>query len=199
MSGRPAEVLLPNTGENSTLPSRFFRTDPAEAVATGIYGAAVAQARRPELYAVLGVPDSVTGRFEMVVLHAVLVIERLKRDGEAGRALGQLVFDDFCRDMDQSLRELGFGDQAVPKRMKALGEGFYGRAAAYGDSLGDRPGLATAIARNVFPDGEPPVAAGWLADYAIAVAAALAGTSVDEIAAGRAVLPDPAAFAKAEA
>ncbi len=179
---------------------RLFRPDRAdEAAAVAIYGALVAQARAPALYALLGVPDSVSGRFEMVVLHTVLTIDRLKRDGERGGALGQHVFDDFCRDMDQSLRELGFGDMAVPKRMKKLGESFYGRAEAYGSAVGDRAALATAIARNVFPDMDAGASARRLADYARAVMEALAATPMEELVAGKVAFPDPAAFAGAEA
>ena len=172
--------------------ARLFRADrAAETAAAAAYGAIVAQARAPGLYAALGVPDSVTGRFEMVVLHTVLVIDRLRKDGEAGAALGQLVFDDFCRDMDQSLRELGFGDMAVPKRMKKLGESFYGRAEAYGRTLADKGGLAEAIARNVFPDSVASVGASRLADYAIAVAAVLAETPLASIGEGRVPFPIP--------
>jgi cytochrome b pre-mRNA-processing protein 3 len=177
---------------------RLFRPDrSSEAVAAAIYGAVVAQARRPALYALLAVPDSVTGRFEMVVLHTVMVIERLKREGDRGKAMGQLVFDQFCHDMDQSLRELGFGDQAVPKRMKALGESFYGRAAAYGATLDDRPGLAAAIGRNVFPDAGDQRAATRMAAYAHAAAKALMLAPWDAVTAGRLPFPDPAAFAEA--
>ncbi len=184
------------TGGATSLFARLFRADrAAESAAAAAYGAVVAQARAPALYAALGVPDSVTGRFEMVVLHTVLVIERLRREGEPGTALGQLVFDDFCKDMDQSLRELGFGDMAVPKRMKKLGESFYGRAEAYGRTLADKAGLAEAIARNVFPDGAAPAGAGRLADYAVATAAALAETLLADIGAGRVAFPDPAGFA----
>src|SRR4029079_1330843 len=129
---------------------RFFRgSSRSDRAAVALYAALVAQARAPGLYAVLGVPDTVTGRFEMVVLHSILIIDRLKRSGVAGKELGQEVFDAFCRDMDQSLRELGFGDQSVPKRMKQLGESFYGRAEAYGRALGDHAGLAAALGRNV--------------------------------------------------
>ena len=42
-----------------------------------IYGAIVTQARHPALYAGLGVPDTPSGRYEMVVLHLFLVMERL--------------------------------------------------------------------------------------------------------------------------
>ena len=180
--------------------ARLFRSDSAaEAAGVAAYGAIVAQARAPALYATLGVPDSVTGRFEMVVLHTVLVIERLRQGGAGGAALGQLVFDSFCRDMDQSLRELGFGDLAVPKRMKKLGEGFYGRAEAYGRTIDDRAGLAAAIARNVFPDSPETARAGQLADYAMASAAALVNTPLDKIGQGTMIFPDPAVFAEAQA
>ena len=180
--------------------ARLFRADrAAESAAAATYGAIVVQARAPALYTALGVADSVTGRFEMVVLHAVLVIERLRREGEAGTALGQLVFDNFCKDMDQSLRELGFGDLGVPKRMKKMGESFYGRAEAYGRTLGDRTELAAAIARNVFPDDATTASASRLADYAIAAAAVLAETPLARIAEGAVAFPDPAAFAEAAA
>lgn len=178
--------------------ARLFRTDrEAESAATAIYGAIVAQARLPALYAGLGVANSVTGRFEMIVLHTILLIRRLRQDGPAGAKLAQLVFDSFCRDMDQSLRELGFGDMAVPKRMKKLGESFYGRAEAYGRTLTDRRRLAEAFQRNVFPDGTTTAGASRLADYAIAAAAALAEVPLDRIGEGRVAFPDPAAFAEA--
>lgn len=178
--------------------ARLFGADrAAEAAAQAAYDAIVAQARSPALYAALGVPDSVTGRFEMVILHTVLVIERMRREGAPGSALGQLVFDDFCRDMDQSLRELGFGDLGVPKRMKKLGESFYGRAEAYGRTLGDRGGLASAIARNVFPDSTTTTNASRLADYAIASAKALAETPLERIGTGALAFPNPAEFAEA--
>jgi cytochrome b pre-mRNA-processing protein 3 len=179
--------------------NRLFRKDrSAEDSGTAIYRAVVVQSRQPALYGRLGVPDSVTGRFEMVVLHAVLMLERLRREGEKGKPVSQAVFDDFCRDMDQSLRELGFGDQAVPKRMKQLGENFYGRAHAYSAAAGDHALLTAAIARNVFGDTEAASAeAHRLAHYALAVDAALADVSWADLAAGRVAFPDPAGFAEA--
>jgi cytochrome b pre-mRNA-processing protein 3 len=165
-------------------------------MAAAVYGAVVAQARQPAFYAVLGVPDSVTGRFEMVVLHAVLVLERLKREGEPGRDLGQRMFDNFCSDMDQSLRELGFSDHAMPKRMKGLGESFYGRAEAYARSATDAAELAAALGRNVFGGVESSRDAAPLAKYAIATQERLAATPWEAFAAGTLSFPDPAAFAE---
>jgi len=166
---------------------RLFRRDSeAGAIAATLYGAIVAQARNPLLYRDFGVADTVTGRFEMVVLHVILVLDRLQREGEAEKALGQRVFDLYCTDMDRSLRELGIGDLGVPKRMKKMTEAFYGRAGAYREAFaaGDAQRLGDAIARNVFPEGAENEARA-LAAYAFASAGALAATPVAEIGAGR--------------
>ena len=84
-------------------------------------------------------PDSVEGRFELIVLHLVLVLRRLadgsRRYGRPSLGparLGQRLFDVFCRDMDDNLREMGVGDLAVPKPMRRFGEAFFGRQGAYG-------------------------------------------------------------------
>ena len=82
-----------------------------------------------------GVPDTVNGRFEMIMLHAVLVLHRLEGEVRPVRRLGQGLFDAFCRDMDASLREMGVGDLAVPRKMRGIGEAFYGRQAAYRAAL----------------------------------------------------------------
>ena len=48
-----------------------------------VYGAIVAAARHPRFYAQWGVADTVDGRYDMIVLHAVLVLDRLVAEGEA--------------------------------------------------------------------------------------------------------------------
>ena len=62
------------------------------------------------------------------------------------RPLGQAVFDHFCSDMDANLREMGVGDMAVPRKMKAIAEAFYGRKRAYDAALA-APGLASSPPR----------------------------------------------------
>jgi len=119
------------------------------------------------------VPDTVNGRFEMVVLPAVLLLRRLESEPASLRRLGQALFERFCQDMDGSLREMGVGDLAVPAKMRKIGEAFYGSQAAYVAALaaGDREPLVAALARNVF--GARPGAqlgAIRLATYARAVA-----------------------------
>jgi cytochrome b pre-mRNA-processing protein 3 len=171
---------------------KFFRRNPLDDSVARLYGTIVAQARAAPFYRNYGVPDTVDGRFEMIVLHMVLVLRRLEGEAAAGRALGQELFDCFCRDMDGSLREMGVGDLAVPAKMRKIGEAFFGRQAAYGKALG-APGLeplTAALARNVFDaaDGSPGGASA-LAAYARAAAQRLAEQG--EEALGRIAFPDP--------
>ncbi|MDX1482866.1 MAG: ubiquinol-cytochrome C chaperone family protein [Alphaproteobacteria bacterium] len=158
---------------------------PAEAV----YGALVAQARRPWFYRELGVPDTVEGRFEMISLHAFLVLNRLKaaRRAGVGRAedLGQAVFDLMFADMDRNLREMGTGDLGVAKRVKGLIKGFYGRAKAYEDGLAaGRQPLVAAIERNVYGGTAPNGSAGRLAAYLEDSVTRLEGQAVEALEAG---------------
>jgi cytochrome b pre-mRNA-processing protein 3 len=161
-----------------------------------IYGMIVAQAREPLFYRAIGVPDTVDGRFDMVLLHLWMVLRRLRRD-ERGADLSQALFDHFCGDMDANLREMGVGDLTVPKRMQKFGEAFYGRAAAYDLALdqGDEK-LAQALCRNIL-DGGDIGHARQLAAYAKAAVAALAGLDDTCIGEGSWQFPSPAPFAAA--
>jgi cytochrome b pre-mRNA-processing protein 3 len=145
-----------------------FRRHARADIVDALYGAIVAQARHPAFYQTYGVPDTVDGRFDMLLLHLVLFCRCVRES--AHRPLGQQVFDRFCRDMDHSLREMGVSDQAVPRRMRAIGEAFYGRAARYEVALAaeDAEPLAAALARNVFGAAadETPPGARRLAAYA---------------------------------
>lgn len=158
-----------------------------------LYGAIVAQARDPFFYRTLGVPDTIEGRFDMVVLHVHLLFRRLAAERESVRAVGQGVFDRFVGDMDASLREIGIGDLSVPKRMRAMGEAFYGRAAAYDEALahaGDSQ-LAAVLQRNVYA-GAPAAGIARLARYVRSAVGALAAQSADAMADGRIEFPSPA-------
>ena len=96
-----------------------------------LYGAIVAQSRRAAFYIDYGVPDTLDGRFDLIVLHMVLLLAHLDRREQSARDLGQNLFELFCRDLDSNLREMGVGDLAVPKRMRQFAEAFYGRQTAY--------------------------------------------------------------------
>jgi cytochrome b pre-mRNA-processing protein 3 len=160
-------------------PFNHFRKPriPLRGTIEAIYGMIVTQAREPLFYRDFGVPDTVNGRFDLLVLHLWMVLRRLTPI-EGGTGLSQALFDRFCDDMDGNLREMGVGDLTVPKRMQAFGEAFYGRAAAYDLALSDgREALAQALCKNILNGGELDKARG-LAIYAEATIAALA--SLDE-------------------
>ena len=136
------------------------RRDPGRTAADALYARAVERSRRPELYATMGAPDTVEGRFELLTAHVVLIIERLNRDGERGRAMGQALFDLYLRNLDGALREMGVGDLAVGKRMKGLGKIFYGRAVAYAAAFESRDpeALEALVARTILverPGADP--------------------------------------------
>lgn len=132
------------------LQSVFKRNRPAGA-ARRIYAVIVARARCGRFYRDFGVPDTVDGRFEMIVLHAFLVLRRLKADGGASDPLGQELFDVMFDDMDVNLREMGAGDMGVGKRVRKMVQAFYGRIAAYDGALdGNDAHLAEALGRNLY-------------------------------------------------
>ena len=187
--------------------ARFRRNSQARTI-HAFYGAIVAQARSVAFYADYRVPDTVEGRFDLIVLHLVLLLNRLGRLAEAGRGLGQALlgqaflgqelFDAFCRDLDANLREMGVGDLAVPKPMQAFAEAFYGRQAAYLAALGaaDERVFEKALARNIFPAGNEAGAA-QLARYARAAVTRLDAQDDGALIRGEVVFPSPEAFAHA--
>jgi len=154
-----------------------------------IYGTIVAQARLPAFYLGFGVPDTVNGRFDMVVLHLWLILRQLRAAGALERA--QKLFDHFCTDMEGNLREMGVGDLAVPKRMVKFGEAFYGRSVAYDAAIAAGAAeLAAALARNILLRDDPALATP-LANYALDAAEAVGRLEPDQLLAGGWRFPSP--------
>ncbi len=176
--------------------SRLFKREEAKDTAQLLYVGLVAQARHPDLYARLEVPDSLDGRFDAVALHVFLVLNRLKReDGAAAAALAQNLVDAFVDDMDRSVRELGVGDLGVSRRVKLMAQSLYGRAAVYEEAvaLPDDERLAAALARNLYGTKEAtaPATLTATARYVRAAIAALAGQDIAALAEGRVAFPEP--------
>lgn len=122
-----------------------------------LYSGAAAAARDPFLYTDLGVPDTLDGRFDMVTLHAFLVIQRVRREPAPGPAVAQAVFDAMFSDMDINLREQGVGDMSIGRKVRQMWEAFHGRSAVYAAAMdaGDMDALRDALTRNVWR-GAPP-------------------------------------------
>lgn len=121
-------------------------------IARGLYGSSVAASRREVFFRELGVPDTIEGRFEMLVLHLFLVLDRLKSEGAERRELARGIADALFESLDDAMREMGVGDLTVPKRMHKAAGAFYGRLAAYEASLGsaEAGAVEAALMRNVY-------------------------------------------------
>jgi len=165
---------------------RLFRPRPALNAGRSLYLRAVEQSRSPALYSDLGAPDSVEGRFEIYSLHVVLLLDRLRGHGDLATEISQALFDTYLKDLDHALRELGVGDMSVGRKMRKLGEAFYGRGKSYEEAfaaLPDTTQLTALIARTVYAEADPEPAP-RLAAYVLGQRAALAGQPLERLAAG---------------
>jgi cytochrome b pre-mRNA-processing protein 3 len=172
---------------------RFFGgPEVANPRSDSVYAAIVALARRPWLYSRAGVPDTVSGRFDMIVLYLALIMERLRDGGPMAAALSQSLLETMFADMDGNLREMAVGDLSVAKRMRTMASIYYGRAIAYREAFAAADPAAAVVAvlaRNLYPAGAPTTTGlELLAAHAVALKAALAAMPVDELAEG--FLPD---------
>jgi cytochrome b pre-mRNA-processing protein 3 len=151
-----------------------------------LHAAAARQSRNEALYATMGVPDTVEGRFEALTLHIVLLISRLADDGGPAGGVRQAVFDSYVSNLDGALREMGVGDLAVPKRMRKLGEAFYGRARSYDEAvqaLPDETALRELLLRTALQGASAPRVEALTA-YVLACRDGLSRMSAERLAAG---------------
>ena len=173
-------MLLPELGGDGKLmilKRLFKRQDKPE---QRLYGAIVAAARHVQFYEDTGVADTIDGRFEMIVLHLFLVLNRLK--GEGVEDLRQRLTDEFFSDMDLSLRELGVSDVAVGKKVRRIAESYYGRVTAYDKALsGGAKLLQEALSRNIYPDGAPEIIVKSMASYFITAVQVLGEATLQQI------------------
>jgi cytochrome b pre-mRNA-processing protein 3 len=159
-----------------------------EELADRLYGQLVKQARQPGLYAACGVPDTLDGRFEALVLHLFLLLHRLKGEGHDLRALGAAIGERMIVDFDENLREMGVGDLSVGKKVTFMAEATYGRIAAYDSGLAaGQAALEAALRRNLFGTLANPDAAAIVrvTAYVRRVVVHLASQPLADIAAGR--------------
>lgn len=166
--------------------NRLFRPRPAQLAGRALYARSVAPAREPALYERLGAPDTPEGRFELYTLHVVLLLDRLQRQGDTAGEVSQALFDAYVKSLDDALREMGVGDLSVGKKMRRLGEAFFGRAKSYlaaFAALPDRAPLEALLARTVYAEADPG-REGPLADYVLAQREALARQDLDRLLAG---------------
>lgn len=171
---------------------RLMGRDTERRRAHELYVSIAEASRQPEFYTRLGVPDTTEGRYDLLSLHTILVLRRLKQDKPRTAAFAQLLFDVMFRDVDDSLREMGVGDLRVGKKVRGYAEAFFGRALAYEKALDGEEPLEQALGRNVHGDEAHPRAPA-LAAYVRRADAALAEQDIATLMAGRVRFPAPTA------
>ena len=122
------------------------RPDPARAW----YDEIMAKAREPRPFQIGAVDDTLEGRFAMVSLVATLVLRSLREVGPEGRDLADGVYREVFSGFDYGLREEGVGDSSIARKIRKMGEEFFGLARAVDGVLSgekDEP-LADVLERN---------------------------------------------------
>ncbi len=154
--------------------SKLFARKPS--AAQRLYEAIVADARQEKFYAEMDVPDTLDGRFDMIVLHMFLVLDRLRGDAAD---MGQQLTDTFFKDLDRTLREMGIGDLSVAKKIRPMAEAFAGRIKAYATAA-EEGALVEALQRNVYGGAANPKAS-ELAQWMQNAKVKLGSTSIKSI------------------
>ena len=165
--------------------NHLFSPRPAVLAGRRLYAAAVERARLPAFYAQMGAADTVEGRFELYTLHVVLLLRRLKGQGGEAGEISQALFDAYLRGLDDALRDMGVGDLSVGKKMRRLGEAFYGRVKNYEEAMAalpDQAPLEAVLARTVLMGQVDR--AGPFVDYAVAAMQALDRQPLDDLLQG---------------
>ena len=116
----------------SFLSRLFGRTDPRETMRP-LYAAIIVEGRAEHWYALGQVPDTLDGRFDMIVAILAQVLLRMERDDAAQESVW--LTELFVDDMDGQLREEGVGDVVVGKHVGRMMSALGGRIAAYRDAL----------------------------------------------------------------
>lgn len=134
----------------------WFKKTNADALAVRKWRDAVTvMAREPEPFLRGWLADTIYGRFHMVALVATLAMRRFREQGREGQALSKAFSEMLFSDFDHSLREHGVGDSSIARRIRKMGEEFYGLATAVDEALeqgGPDKHLAEVIQRNIQPD-----------------------------------------------
>ncbi len=174
---------------------RLFRGSGREEQVARCYALVMEQSRRPEFYLAGGVPDTIDGRYEMLALHAFLVVHRLKGQGEAARLFSRDFFEGMITDMDRTVREMGIADMGVPPRVKRMVKGFNGRIHAYDHavSVKGEEALLVALDNNLFGTvlEVAPEKLARMAFYVHRVVADLADQPLEALLAGEIRFPEP--------
>ena len=121
-----------------------------------IYQNIVKISRSKSFYIDFDLDDSFETRFDLIIFHAFIIFYFFKKNYSNRSEISQGLFDYMFNDFENNLREMGFGDIAVNKKMKNFIKAFYGRLAQYSKSIdvmqnnGDKSLLEQTILNNIY-------------------------------------------------
>ncbi len=121
-----------------------------------IYQNIVEISRSKFFYIEYGLEDSFETRFDLIIFHSFMIFYFYKTMNIEKSQIPQNLFDYMFNDFENNLREMGFGDIAVNKKMKLFVRAFYGRLSQYSKSLdlvkkkNDKTLLEKTIFNNIF-------------------------------------------------
>ena len=138
-----------------------------------LYDDLVMRARAPLFFQGFAVADTIDGRFDLIALHGWLAMSHLgaTRQIEDAQGLTDALFAGF----DEALREQGAGDMSLGRRIKAMGDAFFGRLQAY-DAARAPAELSRALAKNLYRGSDPGALTDALAAYTASARATLAAS-----------------------
>ena len=176
---RIAEFFLPDSRQQALL----------------VYGELHKQARATWFYEQANVPDTIDGRFELLVLHVFLWINRMKQEDnyeQAYQPITKQLLEVLFDDLDSALREMGVGDTGVPRRIKAMAEALYGRMDAYETALESKEAVYKALRRNIYAEHGNDSDINLLQLYLGYIADHLAQRPAERLSEGTLMMPEPA-------
>ncbi len=104
-------------------------------IAEKIYQNIIEISRSKFFYIDYNLEDSFETRFDLIIFHSFMVFYFYKSKKIEKSMIPQNLFDHMFSDFENNLREMGFGDIAVNKKMKNFIKAFYGRLSQYSKSM----------------------------------------------------------------
>jgi cytochrome b pre-mRNA-processing protein 3 len=161
----------------------FGKREVRQAPVEALFARVAEASRLPALYLDGAIADDFEGRFESLTLHVFLVLRRLRELPSPADEVAQDLVDANFAYLELGCRNGGVSDTSVPKRMKKIGQMFYGRVRAYEAAFAgeEGDGLTEALARNATPQDASGEGAAFLAAHARRLQAVLEQRDLEEI------------------
>ena len=86
---------------------------------SNLYNNIVLLTRKKELYNEIGIDDNLANKLYLILLHLVFVLKTLKKTNK-NKKISQNIYDFFFLQIENDLRQIGYGDILINKKMKEI-------------------------------------------------------------------------------